>query len=131
MLHDFSSNCFKGRHIGCTARTSSPRFRRCVNRNDDNVGVTDAARNIRREEQVGLLNRLLILLGGGQSVSRHANHLSQTGLVDGGMSRVPSSDSVLVSVHHCDFDMWIFEGNDCGSRPSYIIVSIFISLRFI
>ena len=132
ILSNNTSDSLKSGHISGAASTNSTVLGRGIDGDKDDIGLANAGSNISAEEEVshtlGNLGLALITGGGFASGSRlvgeggfsgavtsDTDDVVQTGLVDGRMLRVPSSNSGLVSVNDCNLDVGVLECND-GSR---------------
>lgn len=139
VLGDNSGNSLKGSHVGGTASADTTLLCGCVDGNEDNVGLGNAARNIGGEEEVALARRhadLAVVRGecfsGGRSVigeeglaatiAGDADNVMQAGLVDGGVSRVPAADPGLVTIYDGDLDVRVLKGEDSSSWATWLLV---------
>lgn len=125
MLSNLTSDSLKGSHIGGAASTSTAVLGGGVNRNEDNVGLTNVARDLRGEDQVGRARGDRLLLGIvdralARAITGNAHNVGQARLVDGRVAGVPAADTDWVSVDNDDADMGVLEGNHSSSRATYM-----------
>jgi hypothetical protein len=131
MLGYNCSHCLKGSHICSRPSSRATALCRSVDRNQHDISLADTPCYLCCEEQIGLPGRhsrgLLVLVGFGgrildsalsSSIAGDAQDVVQTGLVDRGVLRVPSSDSLLVSVDDVDLDVGVLEGDNRSGWPA-------------
>lgn len=124
----------KGSHVCSAAGTNTTLLGGGIDGHQDDVGLGNVAGDVGAEEEVALSGSDLglALFRGGRlvaglardarlaaAITGNSDNVVQTGLVDGRMARVPSADTGHISVHNCDLDVRVLEGNDCGGRATY------------
>ena len=118
MNRDLPHGLVHGRHIGCPSGTEPERFCRRVDRQEDHVGLRDAACCISREEEVWTAGNSrsqrpssrrsctsgIMAFG---PVPTDPDYIDQARFVDGEMRRLPFLDPTGVAVHDVHGDVGV------------------------
>ena len=79
-------------------------FRRRSNTHENQLGIMNSRVNIRTEEKILIPHSL--------------NHFPQSRLKNRQFRRIPGFYSCCIRIYDRDFDMWIFQRDDCACRRS-------------
>jgi hypothetical protein len=137
VLSNDASNGLESGHISGTAGTDTTVLGGGVDGNENDIGLADVLGNVGREEQVGLalVNSDLTLLSGGTlavggrtvgdlersaTITGNSDNIMQTGLVDRGVTGVPTADTGDVSIDDSHLDLRVLESNNGRSRTTDI-----------
>lgn len=135
VLGDDGSDSLESSHVGGAASTDAALLGGRVDRDEDNIGFGDATGHISGEEEValtgsdtevakvgvdgvGVAGGLVGEEGLATAVAGDANNVMQAGFVNGRVSRIPATDSGLVTVDDGDLDARVLEGENCRGRTA-------------
>ena len=92
--------------VGCIASTDARLLCRCVDTDENEIGLLDRLVYIGRKEEVASTCLL--------------DDINETGFVNGQriVAAVPSINPSLVEVNDRDFDVWALERDDSARRPA-------------
>jgi hypothetical protein len=131
ILSNNSGNSLESSHVCRAASTDTTVLCWGVDGYQHNVRLGNALADISREEEVGrtVLNDSIVVFGLGlagegglaATITGDADNVPQAGLVDGGVFRVPATDTSLVAVDDGDSDVRVLEGKNSGSRTTCMV----------
>jgi hypothetical protein len=138
VLCDDCGDGLESSHVGSDASADTAILGRCVDGNEDDVGLANVLSNICGKEEVAHATRdtcdgsaIRHFAAGADragvragidregcvtaTIAGNADNVVQSGLVDRRVVRVPASDASLIAVHDGDADVRILESNHgCG-----------------